>query len=160
MKCDRVKELLLTDHADGELKAASKESVKRHLEGCAGCRELEKKIRAARSAFRDIKPEEVPPHLWYRIKEAVSAKEAKRSAVPVDILGALKDLLFGPRYVFARATAAALIILIVVFAGLAAHKYYTESPAYYQNITGMESFDINGADQASDMGTEIEKYFL
>ena len=160
MKCDRVKELLLTDHADGEIKAASKEAVRLHLEGCAGCRELERKIKAARAAFRSVKPEAVPPHLWYRIKEAVSVKEAKKSAVPLDILGTLKDLLFGPRYVFARATAAALVIFIVVFAGFAAHKYYIESPAYYQNVAGMESFDINGADAASDMGTEIEKYFL
>ena len=160
MKCDRVRELVLTDHTDGEIKANSREAVKRHVAKCRECRDMEKNVMRTREAFHDMRHVEPPAYLWPRIKEAVSIKEAKKPAVSVDILGALKDLFFGPRYVFARATAAALVILVIVFAGLAIQKHYMDKDISYEEVFGFESVDINGGNTASDLGTDIENYFL
>jgi anti-sigma factor RsiW len=160
MKCDRVKELLFTDHTDGEIKANSREAVKRHIAKCQECREIEKNVMRMREAFHDMRPVEPPAYLWPRIKEAVSIKEAKKPAVSVNILGTLKDFVFAPRYVFARATAAALVILVMVFAGFAIQRHYMTSEISYQDEIGISSLEMNGSDASYNMGTAAEEYFL
>ena len=160
MRCDKVKELLMTDYVDGEMDAGSRDAVREHLKSCRDCRELEGAVTATKSSIHGIKRAQPPPYLWERIKDALAGEEIKAPGPIGKTAIVLRDLLFGSRYVFARATAVALVILVIVFAGLAVQRHYMSNGMTPQEISSFLSLDINGESAENGLGTEIEEYFL
>ena len=53
MRCDKVKELLMTDYIDKELDGAAEKLVRQHLESCAACRAFEAAVQ--KSAIKPLK---------------------------------------------------------------------------------------------------------
>jgi predicted anti-sigma-YlaC factor YlaD len=160
MRCDKVKEFLFTDYIDGILDKETTASMDKHIAECSRCREVKEAVMATSAALKGAKRETPPAYIWHRVKEAVRSEKREEKKVFGGILDTLKDLLTGPRYVFARATAVALIILVLVFAGFAAQRHYMTRQISGTDIISLVSFDLDGDEIGQDLGTDIEKCFL
>jgi predicted anti-sigma-YlaC factor YlaD len=160
MKCDKVQEFLFTDYIDGILDKETVVSIDKHIEECSKCREVKEAVMATSTALKSAKREEPPSYIWHRVKEAVKSEHREDKKVFDGILDTLKDLLIGPRYVFARATAVALIILVLVFAGFAAQRNYMTRQISGSDVVSLVNFDLNGDEMSQGFGTDIEKCFL
>lgn len=76
MDCGEVRELL-QPYDDDELPAAERDSVARHLEGCAECAAALRDLQALRSRIRAAGSFPVPPGLEVRLKAAIGASRAE-----------------------------------------------------------------------------------
>ncbi|MGE5557376.1 MAG: zf-HC2 domain-containing protein [Bacillota bacterium] len=79
MKCHEVTELLWDD-LDGVLSAAADEKIRRHLRGCAACREEREKVKQCRLLLSMSVEDEQPPGKWesfYRGLEKRIREDAK-----------------------------------------------------------------------------------
>ena len=160
MKCDKVQEFLFTDYIDGLINKETAASIDEHITGCAKCREVKEAVTATRTSLKSAKRQEAPSHIWYRVKEEILYKEKEEKRGLGWVPSILKDIFTAPRYVFARATTVALIILILVFAGFAVQRHSMTRQVSDQDIFGLASFDTNGDEALSGFDTPVEKYFL
>ncbi len=160
MKCDKVQEFLFTDYIDGLMDKGQAASIEKHVSECAKCREVKEAVLATRSSLKSIRREEPPSYIWYRVKEAIMSERKEEKNVLGGVLDTIRDLLTGPRYVFARATAVALIILVLVFAGFAVQRHSMTRNISSSDMSGLVNFELNGDDVPQDLGTDIEKCFL
>jgi anti-sigma factor RsiW len=122
MNCKKIKELLLTDYLDGELKDALSEKIKNHLEGCSSCRSLEESLRRqVVRPFKVVQETQAPPYIWERIKDSIRQEKSRQG-----LLGRLREIkipfLAFPRPVFALATACAIILIVLVLAPKKTYK--------------------------------------
>lgn len=79
MRCDRARELILTDFLDGELKPDTKRELAEHLDLCSECRSFEKSARErAVSPFRRSGMKAPPGSTWEYIKESIAEEERLR----------------------------------------------------------------------------------
>lgn len=75
MNCEQIKDLLLTDHLDGELGTEEMTAVQRHLDACPACRAYQVSVRtAAVGPFASLAPLQPPATLWQRIITVIRAE--------------------------------------------------------------------------------------
>ena len=152
MNCKKVKELLMTDYVDGELRTDIRSKIKEHLAGCSDCRTLEEALqRKAVEPFRNAQKFQAPDIVWEGIKEAIATPES----APVFIIR---------RSAFALAVVAALIFLTIIFArpffispGPVA-EYVQEQAAFFAYLDTSANGFMDEED--TGLGTSIEEYFL
>ena len=152
MNCKKVKELLMTDYVDGELRPDIRSKIKEHLAGCSDCRTLEEALqRKAVEPFRNAQKVQAPDIVWEGVKEAIAVPER----APVFIIR---------RPAFSLAAVAALIFLTIIFARpfFISHGPVTE---YVQEQAEFFAYLDTGANGFMDeedrgLGTSIEEYFL
>lgn len=77
----------LSEYLDGELPAAEREALERHLEACAGCRGTLADLREVVARARELEAETPPHDLWPEIagriaREAEEVAEARRRGRP------------------------------------------------------------------------------
>jgi anti-sigma factor RsiW len=65
--------MLLAARASGELSDADRERLQRHLSRCSACRVIEARFQQAERAYRDARPEALPPAVAASIVDALSA---------------------------------------------------------------------------------------
>lgn len=76
MKCDKIKELILTDYVDGQLEAAEKVRLEEHLKACSACHEFAQTVQKELvTPFADLDRPEVPPAVWQNIRTAIAPEE-------------------------------------------------------------------------------------
>ncbi len=115
MKCDKVRELLMTDYIDAELDTGTEQLVREHLAACADCRGLECEVREAGvRGLAGAKRPEPPPYVWNRIREALSAEQPARSR-SADFIRGLRHVFALPQMRLAVVTAA-MVVIVVAFA--------------------------------------------
>ncbi|MCA9403922.1 MAG: zf-HC2 domain-containing protein [Candidatus Omnitrophica bacterium] len=86
MKCEKVKELVLTDYVDGQLETAEKVRLVEHLKTCASCHEFAQAVEKELVApFADLERPEVPPVVWQNIRTAIVPEEEPEPAGPAFI---------------------------------------------------------------------------
>src|SRR5215469_16630137 len=73
MRCDQARELIGA-YLDGELKGDDRTAVARHIESCAGCRELIGDIKRTSKAIAELGREAAPPALASRIRGRLAAE--------------------------------------------------------------------------------------
>lgn len=152
MKCDKVRRLLMTDYIDGELDAPAEKLVREHLAACAPCRELERSVRtAAVTPLRAAARPEPPPHVWSRVREALSEEKAPRVAY-ADLAGGLRRLFALPQMRLAAVTAA-MIVLVAAFV----IRHYAEERALDLYIEDQMAVLSDGGAGANGTGT-VEDY--
>ncbi|MBU3912093.1 MAG: zf-HC2 domain-containing protein [Candidatus Omnitrophica bacterium] len=152
MNCKKVKELLMTDYVDGEMRPGIQHRIRQHLAGCSDCRGFEEAVqKEAIEPFRNAQRVQAPGIVWEGIKEAIAAPEK----APVFIIR---------RPAFALAAVAALIFLTAIFARSffispgQVTEYIEEQAAFFAYLdTGVNSFMDEGG---GGLGTSIEEYFL
>ena len=147
MDCKKIRDFLITDYLDAELKPQLRQEIEEHLKSCSQCRKLEGDLEELHRSFKEAKHIEPLAQVWQRIRESIEAKQA-----PV-LRGWIWPV---PKPVFAFATVAALIILLAIFVRL---------PVQPKIITngrnGIADYSLEeDVHPLYDFGTDIEKYFL
>lgn len=113
MRCSKVRTILLSNGAVGEISSREKHELSAHFEKCEKCRTLAETLEKAvvaplRQAERCFPPDRV----WENIKRSIEAsREESFFAVTY---GWLREKLFFSRPIFALATAALALLLITL----------------------------------------------
>lgn len=166
MKCERFRELILTDYLDDQLAAAQKKAVDAHMSVCEDCRRLAETARQlAVEPFQEAEKAVLPrDEIWHRVKDRIlSETAAPRTGTIERFLERFRDTFALPGPVFGVATLAAVALMAWLFA---ATFYRTEqyvrpsiedinqSIAYV--IEEISLYEENNG----GYGTAIEEYFL
>ncbi|MEE9291614.1 MAG: zf-HC2 domain-containing protein, partial [Acidobacteriota bacterium] len=84
--CKAMDETRLSEYVDGELAAAARNEIERHLRGCADCPGIVDEMRAIRSAAAGLPREIEPPRdLWSGIASRIEGSGAAAPADPDEI---------------------------------------------------------------------------
>ncbi len=82
MKCNKFRDIIITDHVDGELDEQGKQELASHLQECAGCREFAAAVLAvAVDPLRKTTPEEPPAFLWTRLQSRLEQEQRNHSGL-------------------------------------------------------------------------------
>jgi len=156
-KCEQFRDLILSDHMDGELDRIAAERVQRHLLDCGECRAFLKEV--ASISLKQAPRHAVPPELWATIKEKIL--QDKQKVNPLEsILEKLQGLIIYPRLVPVFAS----LILMLVAGSVSLNTIQIqqtkdkEQGEYLVSLLGATSSSTQ-ADN-NDLGTPIEHYFL
>jgi len=170
MDCREVRDLLLTDYADGELDGATRGAVERHAAMCPACRRFAEQVRAVAVApLRGAGVCDAPPSLRGKVMRAIEA-ERRRSERSWRVLrwGWLPTL---RRPVYAVAAAAA--VLVAVFLARSSPLGRRTAPAagggdllyayLVEQSSALASPNGNGTGNGGDsatFGTVVEEYLM
>jgi len=165
MKCNRVRELIMTDYRDREVDAGAKEEVLAHLTWCSECRALEKRLNLVSSRLRSAKRPVPPERVWTNIRARISEEKPAffrpliSPAPAVNVLwDRIRSLVLTPRFLAGKLALAAVMVAVVI--GVYAHIQRGGHAALFGEealiMTASESAD----DLNYDLGTDVEKYFL
>lgn len=92
MKCDKVRDLLLTEYADGMLSKEMKKGVVSHLATCPACRKYASTVqKAAIDPFHAVDESKPPERVWEHLRQKIAAEEDRR-LVPGVINGIVQSL--------------------------------------------------------------------
>jgi hypothetical protein len=166
MNCKKIKELLITDYSDGEIKERIRGAVDRHLRTCDSCREFKEVVRkTAIEPFRKAREVKPPDYVWLRIKEAIIKEESyKPGGIFVDLADFLRRLIYIPRPAFVMATATGLLLAATIFTRMVfypprtAGSYLEENMVFFAYLGNGEANYYD--DSNTGLGTSIEEYFF
>jgi|GEM_PF-1286723 len=95
MNCERIREIIITDYADGTVTDTDAGLIKEHLSSCWECREFEALVQSSAIApFQRLEREDVPPGIWDAIREQLPEPAPGRAP---SLRAALSRLFFIPR---------------------------------------------------------------
>ena len=78
MNCRKIQEILLTDHADGQLDDKHKCFVEEHLAQCHHCKEFAAIAQeVVIKPFINVKKQEVPAVIWDQVRAEILARQEK-----------------------------------------------------------------------------------
>ncbi|MFC1666545.1 zf-HC2 domain-containing protein [Candidatus Omnitrophota bacterium] len=167
MKCKKVKNMILTDYSDKEIKATQKELIEEHLAQCRACREFASMVtKSVIGPFRKIETKEPLDSIWYRIKEKIEA-ETQQETRPYpthNLMDKLRNFIYIPKPIFAVATAMVLVLCLGIFTKFYSSKQEIvnmqsrEQVEYLAYLFTENSYGSNG--ENVDYNTAIEEYFL
>lgn len=151
----------MTDYTDEELKGRELEEIRDHLAECAECRELAEEAESASCFVKTMPKIDTPSFVWDKIKAEIEARGAAApSGAHKRLWHAVRPALSMPAGMFAMATAAALIIAVIIFGQIYARG---ASPSDDQLIPyavlgyWVEDENMYAVD---NMQTSPEEYFL
>ena len=155
MKCDRIKELIMTVFVDGEASESERKHVEEHLVSCETCRVfhqevMEKTVKPLRESGVK-KPDEA---VWSRIKDKIEQETPLEAAFK-----RLREALVPRRPALAWASLTVVlvagILVWTLVAGRNGVNEYLEDQVYFVNSLG------NGENGTySDLGIPGEEFFL
>jgi len=157
MNCEKVRELLLTDYADGEIEEVERKEVDKHLEACPRCTEFNSALQQVREPFRKAGRVDVPEEVWEAIKGEVPREAVGRNSAGA-VLSGIALFVRAHKGAFAAGVACVLVIGAATLsridfygnAGSAELDAYLEEQAEFPVVN-------NGS---MDLGTTIEEFFL
>lgn len=103
MKCDEVKEILLTDYIDGTIEGSAKRAVDEHLKECLDCGRLLSDVTESKKIFLEFKKLAPSDKVWSNIKEKLENQKENF----------FLQFLFGRSRFLKFASAFAVMLLIV-----------------------------------------------
>ena len=166
MKCEKVRDLILTDYLDGRMAEGDKRELELHLATCNRCREFSAAAkRVVAEPFNTAERVSPPESVWHNIRDTIKAGERVIARSPVaDFLDKLKSFLVFPKPAFAVATVAVAVLLAVFIARLPAEKQVVLNDYLDEQVTFLVSLDTDVIDAYNggsvDLDTSIEEYFL
>jgi hypothetical protein len=167
MKCEYVKELILTDYLDGQLGKEQKTQIEKHLTICKGCKEYELLTRTAVvEPFNNLKRHNPPEAAWHKIREQIEEELPLQEPTNsfADLIRKVKTFIYIPKPAFVVTTIIVLLLAVITVMKLQPEdqkivKVNPESQieciAYLISVFDQET--VNGND---DFGTSIEELFL
>ena len=111
MKCEKIRDIIITDYIDNELDEAGQAAIDGHLAVCENCRLFEKSLAAAVKPLRNYETSLPPDFLWSRIKNALEREIAGEYVRFNDFFS-----IFRPRWISAAAMVS--ILALTLFAGI------------------------------------------
>ncbi len=161
MKCERIQELLLTDHMDGELGGALRREVDEHLRSCLACGEFARAaVQVSARPLKAAGKEEAPSYIWHRVKERIASQEGSRTGVMQDmaefIRGVRAPCARIPRPAIAFAAAAMVILAVLVARPIirdrAADAYLNDQMSF---MAGLGTEEYNGSDNGNFFDMDV-----
>ena len=153
MECDKIREIILTDHADGRVSADVRASVERHTAGCPGCRELLNSVRMNDKLLNDLPSVRPPQFVWDNI---LSTIEQRPESLLEKVSAALKGWAFAPRRTFA--VSMALVTVIIVAGALRTMDNRSAARTEAVNATVLLSLTADPGEFVSGFGTAAENF--
>ncbi len=167
MKCEYVKELILTDYMDGQLGKEQKTHIEEHLAICRGCREYELLTKKAFvEPFNNLERHNPPESAWHKIREQIEEELPLQEPTNsfADLMRRIKTFLYIPKPAFVVTTIIVLLLAVITVIKLQPEdqkiaKVNPESQieCITYLITVFDQDTVNGND---DFGTSIEELFL
>ncbi|MBN1354074.1 MAG: zf-HC2 domain-containing protein [Candidatus Omnitrophica bacterium] len=152
MNCANVRDLLMTDYTDGELKDKTAGKVREHIATCPKCKEFEEALKNnVISPLKSAGRKKPPDFIWERIKSRIITE--RETAPRKASLRILKPVFAVP------VVAVAVFTLIVIThfyraAGIGTvDSYMEEQASFIANLDGVGT-ETNG------LGTSIEEFLL
>lgn len=159
--CDHIKELLLSDHADGRLDVKTLSVVEAHLKTCVDCRQLAFELKEhVRYPLMISSRQELPEEVWLNIRQKITAKTDAKTGF-LDTISSWVSRLSLPRLVpVLGAFAAAVVIVSSVLTAPFAVKTPQVSLTEDTEESQLLLLTSVSTDLMNDAGTPIERYFL
>lgn len=157
MKCEKIRDLILTDFLDDQLSSGIKKKVESHLDQCVQCREFLHSLQeAAVLPFKQAQESLPPEFVWQRIKAGISGIPLPERA-PVQAPGGFFGwLAHAPRPVYVLAALLVLVSAFFIRGRINTRNSGQAEYAEYYASLSEESFNNEG----DSYGTLIEEYFL
>ena len=167
MKCEYVKELILTDYLDGQLGKEQKAQIEKHLTICRDCKEYVLLTRTAVvEPFDNLERHKPPEAAWNKIREQIEEELPLQESTNslADLFLRIKTLLYIPKPAFVVTS-----ILVLLLVGITVIKLQPEDQkivkvnpeSQIECITYLMSvFDQETMNGNDDFGTSIEELFL
>jgi len=156
-KCEHFRDLILTDHIDGQLDKNAAGSLENHLLKCSDCREFFKEIKdKATLPWAQALRQPVPAELWIKIQEKIENEERSSDLIS-DLLDRIKGLIVYPRLVPVLASLVLMLLVGSVTVNTIQIKQAQEKDQGEYLISLLSS---SSQAESNDLGTPIEHYFL
>ena len=167
MKCEYVKELILTDYLDGQLEKEQKSQIEKHLTICKSCKEYELLTRtAAVEPFDNLEKHNLPEATWNKIREQIEEELPLQEPANsfADLMRRIKTFLYIPKPAFVVTSMIVLLLVAITVIKLPTEEQnimkvnpesQIECITYLMSVFDQET--MNGND---DFGTSIEELFL
>lgn len=157
MKCNKIKDIILTDFADGELEPELKKKIEGHIASCEECRRVYEALKGEvlepiRSSGRKAPPES----LWMNVKEEIEAEE-KEPAFS-NLLDWFKEVTLIRRPALVAA-AAAVIIATGLFLRLSMTAPSASDVYLSEQVYFLDYLDEGNGFSYPDLGIPIEDIF-
>ena len=167
MKCEYVKELILTDYLDGQLGREQKTQIEKHLTICKDCKEYELLTRTAVvEPFNSLERYNPPEAAWHKIREQIEEELPLQEPTNsfANLIRKVKTFLYIPKPAFVVTTIIVLLIAVITVIKLQPEdqKIVKVNPeSQIECITYLISvFDQETVNGNDDFGTSIEELFL
>jgi anti-sigma factor RsiW len=158
MKCEKAKEILLTHYIDDCISIDLREEFYKHIENCPACRGYKLDTdKVFPCLFREARVESPQEEMWQNIKPAILQEGVPAESKVFNIRPFLK------KSVFAFATAAALLFMVISFKAInnnqraAVSDFLSEEGRF---LGSLSDYSAQDAFNQMDFGTGIEEYFL
>ncbi|MCX5677699.1 MAG: zf-HC2 domain-containing protein [Candidatus Omnitrophica bacterium] len=159
MKCERARELMLTDHMDGELNAKGQREMREHLRVCTECGNFEKLAREdAARPFALAGKEKPPAYIWEGIKEKIALSEAgARAGIFANVVEVIRQIFSSilriPKPI--AAFAAGAMILIAILAAVSGSQSRALDEYLNEQASFLARLDAGQANGTSMFDTDI-----
>ncbi len=167
MKCENVKELILTDYLDGQLGKEQKTQIEKHLTICKDCKEYELLTRTAVvEPFNNLERHHPPEAAWNKIREQIEDELPRQEPTNsfADFIRRIKTSLRIPKPAFIVTPIIVLVFVVITVIKLPTEdkKIVKVNPeSQIECITYLMSvFDQETMNGNDDFGTSIEELFL
>lgn len=160
MKCEKIQDLLLTDHLDGRLSKREGEKIATHLMGCATCRKFAEIAKTTLlEPFKETEQLLPPEAVWQSVRQRIASEPRQPASQLRDFIGKLLTLpvVHKPSLVFAGVVSVVLLTTIL---------WRQPTPVNAPSTVNLEKqIDYVAALMATDdeeegFDTAIETYFL
>ena len=167
MKCENVKELILTDYLDGQLGKEQKSQIEKHLTICRDCKEYELLTRTAVvEPFDNLERHNPPETTWNKIREQIEEELPRQEPTNTfaGLIRRIKTFLYIPKPAFVVTAMIVLLLVVITVIKLPTEEQkivkvnpesQIECITYLMSVFDQET--MNGND---DFGTSIEELFL
>lgn len=156
MDCKKVRDFVMMDYLDGEIKEDLRIEVKKHLDNCMECSEFETSFKnAVITPFRESSVINPPDKVWDNIKNSIESREG---SFLERLRQSFRYALSFPRSTIAAVVLATAVILALVFSRVSFQNSATVD--YLGEQMQFLSYLDNGDLEDMSFDTAIEKYFM
>lgn len=168
MKCEKVRDFLMSDFLDGELEGKQAEEVRVHLRDCKACRRFEEEVKAAAVIpLREAGPLNPPDSVWQKIEASIDGQTRKSwnlAGFPESVRGFFARIpVFVPKPVFGGLGVLGVVLIALLMtlpAGTRSERvrnYLGEQMLY---LTGISSQQNGGETDGDWLGTPAELFLI
>ena len=165
MKCQRIREIILTDYLDGQLNEKQRSLLVRHLAKCQGCEKFSiyvmKNIAGVFANAERLTPSEI---VWRRIKGNIEAERPNKPGFVIGFFERLKGSLYIPKPVTIFVTALTFILVaslvLALYIGNQNRLNYNSQRTIQDNDYYEELFSDAYTAKNTGFGTAVEENFL
>lgn len=157
MKCRKVKDIILTGFADGELTPSLKKRVEEHLEACEECRRLHETLKGEVLEPLRASGEVTPPeYLWRGIEERILEEE--KETLSSRVISSLRQL------TVIRKPALATIAVVFIVALALFLRVNLKAPSAADSFLGEQVYFLDYLEEGNgftypDLGIPVEDIF-